>query len=152
MSEQAQTDLAELTAGVHALVPILGAMGLEVIESAPGRAAARIPTGPNVNHFGVSYAGSLFSVAEMLGGLIGGSSFSVPGAIPIVKRLEIDFLKPATTAVISRTTLAEAEIARVQEEAERAGKSNFELVTDVTDENGVVVARTRGDYQLRVMG
>src|SRR6202007_1323692 len=85
-----QPDLAEATANVHAVVPILGAMGLEVVEAAPGRAAARIPTGPNVNHFGVTYAGSLFSVAEMLGGIIGGF-FEVSGAIPIVQRLEIDF-------------------------------------------------------------
>src|SRR5689334_24560737 len=68
-----QMDLAEATANVHAVVPILGAMGLEIVEASPGRAAARIPSGPNVNHFGVAYAGSLFSVAEMLGGIIGRS-------------------------------------------------------------------------------
>lgn len=146
-----QPDLAEMTAGVHALVPILGAMGLEVLESAPGRAAARIPSAPNVNHFGVAYAGSLFSVAEMLGGIIGGY-FDVPGAVPLVKRLEIDFTRPAMTAATARTTLSDEEIARVQAEATANGKSNFELLTEVTDEDGTVVARTHGFYQLRVMG
>jgi acyl-coenzyme A thioesterase PaaI-like protein len=144
-------DLAEATAGVHAVVPILGAMGLEVLEAAPGRAAARIPSGPNVNHFGVAYAGSLFSVAEMLGGIIGGF-FDVPGAIPIVKRLEIDFTRPAMTAATARTTLSDEEIARVQDEATANGKSNFELLAEVTDEEGTVVAKTHGFYQLRVMG
>jgi acyl-coenzyme A thioesterase PaaI-like protein len=146
-----QTDLAEATRNVHAVVPILGAMGLEVVEAAPGRAAARIPTGPNVNHFGVTYAGSLFSVAEMLGGIIGGF-FDVPGAIPLVKRLEIDFTRPAMTAVTASTTLSDDEIARVQAEATEAGKSNFELLTEVVDTEGTVVARTHGFYQLRVMG
>lgn len=146
-----ETDLAEATANVHAVVPILGAMGLEVIEATPGRAAARIPTGPNVNHFGVTYAGSLFSVAEMLGGIIGGF-FDVPGAIPLVKRLEIDFTRPAMTAVTASTTLSEEEIARVQAEAAENGKSNFELLTEVVAEDGTVVARTHGFYQLRVMG
>lgn len=145
-----QTDLAQATANVHAVVPILGAMGLEVLEAAPGRAAARIPTGPNVNHFGVTYAGSLFSVAEMLGGIIGGF-FDVPGAIPIVKRLEIDFTRPAMTAVTASTTLSEDEQARVQAEAAETGKSNFELLTEVVGEDGTVVARTHGFYQLRVM-
>lgn len=144
-------DLAEATANVHAVVPILGAMGLEVLEAAPGRAAARIPSGPNVNHFGVAYAGSLFSVAEMLGGIIGGF-FDVPGAIPIVKRLEIDFTRPSMSASTARTTLSEEEQARVQSEAAATGKSNFELLTEVTDEDGTVVARTHGFYQLRVMG
>ena len=150
MTEQT-SDLAELTAGVHALVPILGAMGLEVVESGPGVAAAKLPAGPNVNHFGVSYAGSLFSVAEMLGGLMGGSSFDVPGAVPLVKRLEIDFTRPATTDVVARTTLSDDEIARVQAEASEQGKANFELQAEVTDESGTVVARTHGFYQLRVM-
>lgn len=146
-----QPDLAETTANVHAVVPILGAMGLEVLEAAPGRAAARIPAGPNVNHFGVAYAGSLFSVAEMLGGIIGGF-FDVPGAIPLVKRLEIDFTRPAMSAATARTTLSPEDIARVQAEASENGKSNFELLTEVTDDEGTVVARTHGFYQLRVMG
>lgn len=146
-----QPDLADATANVHALVPILGAMGLEVLEAAPGRAAARIPAAPNVNHFGVAYAGSLFSVAEMLGGIIGGF-FDVPGAIPLVKRLEIDFTRPAMSAATARATLSDEEISRVQSEASTNGKSNFELVTEVTDEEGTVVARTHGFYQLRVMG
>lgn len=143
--------LAEETAAVHAVVPILGAMGLEVLEAAPGRASARIPTGPNVNHFGVSYAGSLFSVAEMLGGIIGGF-FQVPGAVPIVKRLEIDFTRPCMSAATASTTLSEEEQARVQAEASENGKANFELLTEVLAEDGTVVARTHGFYQLRVMG
>lgn len=143
--------LAEETAAVHAVVPILGAMGLEVLEAAPGRAVARIPTGPNVNHFGVTYAGSLFSVAEMLGGIVGGF-FQVPGAVPLVKRLEIDFTRPCMTAATASTTLSEEEQARVQAEATQNGKANFELVTEVVAEDGTVVARTHGFYQLRVMG
>lgn len=146
-----EIDLATATANVHTVIPILGAMGIEVLEASPTSAAARIPSGPNVNHFGVAYAGSLFSVAEMLGGIIGGF-FDVPGAIPLVKRVEIDFTRPATTAATARTSFSEEEIARVQAETTANGKSNFELVTEVTDEAGVVVARTRGDYQLRVLG
>jgi len=149
MTEEAA--LAEQTALVHQVVPILGAMGIEILEASPGVASARIPTGPNVNHFGVAYAGSLFSVAEMLGGVIGGF-FDVPGAIPLVKRVEIDFTRPATTAATARTTLSEDEQARVQQEALATGKSNFELLTEVTGEDGTVVARTHGFYQLRVMG
>ena len=143
--------LTEQTEMVHAVVPILGKMGLEVLVAEPGRAVARIPTEPNVNHFGVTYAGCLFSVAEMLGGIIGGF-FEVPGAIPIVKRLEIDFTRPAMTAATASTTLSEEERTRVQTEATEAGKANFELLTEVVDEAGTLVARTHGFYQLRVMG
>ena len=49
-------------------VPILAAMGIRVVEVVPGRAVAELPPEPNVNHFGVTYAGSLFSVARCWAG------------------------------------------------------------------------------------
>jgi thioesterase domain-containing protein len=140
-----------MTEYVHQAIPILGAMGLEVLEAGDGRASASIPLEPNRNHFGVIYAGSLFTVAEMLGGAIGFSVLAMDGYIPLVKKLEISFLRPATTTVTASTSLSEDEIARVRTEAETNGKSDFELVCDVTDENGVVVASTVGYYQLRRM-
>jgi thioesterase domain-containing protein len=145
----ADLDLEALTAGVRTMVPIMGAMELSVVEASRGRAAATIPPGPNVNHFGAMYAGSLFTVAEMLGGVLGFNTFDLDGFIPIVKSLEIRFLKPATTTVTARTSLSEEEIARIQAEAETTGKSQFVLTTEVTDEAGVVVAATEGVYQMR---
>jgi thioesterase domain-containing protein len=142
----------EMTEYVHKAIPILGAMGLEVTEAADGRAAARIPLEPNVNHFGVIYAGSLFTVAEMLGGAIGFTSLAVEGCVPLVKALEITFTRPATTSVTASTSLSPEEIERIRSEAEANGKSDFDLVCDVVDENGVVVASTLGHYQLRRMG
>ena len=141
----------ELTAQARAMVPILDAMGLEVLEVTPHSAAARLPAEPNVNHFGAMYAGCLFAVAEVLGGLMAGF-MDVPGGLPLVKRLEIDFTRPATTAVTARTTLSAEEFNRVQAEAVANGKSNYELIAEVTDESGTVVARTHGYYQMRVMG
>lgn len=142
---------ADMTAYVHQAIPILGAMGLEVTEAADGRAAATIPLEPNRNHFGVIYAGSLFTVAEMLGGAIGFTALAMDGFVPLVKSLEIRFLRPATTSVVASTGLTADEVERVRTEAEANGKSDFELVCDVTDENGVVVASTVGQYQLRRM-
>ena len=75
--------VSELTAHARAMVPILGAMGLEVLEVTPHSAAARLPAEPNVNHFGAMYAGCLFAVAEVLGGLMAGF-MDVPGGLPLV--------------------------------------------------------------------
>lgn len=140
-----------MTADAQAMIPILGAMDLEVIEATPHSAAARIPVEPNGNHFGAMYAGCLFTVAEVLGGLMAGF-MDVPGGVPLVRRLEIDFTRPAMTAVTARTTLSEEEFVRVQAEAIAKGKSNYELISEVVDESGTVVARTHGYYQMRVMG
>ena len=144
-----QPDLAALTAGVHDLIPIMAAMELSVVDARRGHAAAEIPPGPNVNHFGSMYAGSLFTVAEMLGGVLGLNTFDLDGFVPIVKSMEIRFLKPATTGVRAATSLGEEEIARVESEARATGRAEFRLTAEVTDEAGVVVAATEGVFQMR---
>lgn len=143
------TSPEEFTANIHRLIPIVAAMQIEVVEAEGNAAAARMPSGPNVNHFGTAYAGSLFTVAELLGGVLAGTALAAEGGVPLVKRVEIDFLRPATTDVVARTEISDAEVARVLAEYAERGKSDFELVTDVTDEGGTVVARTLGLYQLR---
>lgn len=145
------TDHREITAGLHQLIPIIGHMGIEVLEVTRNVASARLPAAPNVNHFGVAYAGSLFTVAETLGGFFSNTSLQVEGGIPLVKRVEIDFLRPAATDVVSRTELSDAEIERILAAYAEHGKADFELSTDVVDEAGTVVARAHGYYQLRRM-
>lgn len=147
-----QPDLAALTDGVRALIPIMGAMELSVVDARRGHAAAEIPAGPNVNHFGSIYAGSLFTVAEMLGGVLGLNTFDLEGFVPIVKSMEIRFLKPATTGVRAATSLPEEEIVRVESEARATGRAEFRLTAEVTDESGVVVAVTEGTFQMRNLG
>jgi len=149
MADMETSELDELTAGVHALVPILGQMGIRVDDASRGRAAATLPIEPNRNHFGVAYAGSLLSVAEMLGGVIGLNTFSLEGFVPLVKRVDIQFRRPATTDVTATTTLSEDEISRIEAEALANGKSDFVLEATITDASGEVVALTTGDYQLR---
>jgi thioesterase domain-containing protein len=143
--------LAEMTAGVRQLIPLFDYMGLEVLEAADGRAAARIPAEPNRNHFGVIYAGALYSVAEMLGGIIGNTSLAMDGFVPLVKDMQIRFTRPATTAVTAETAITAEEIERIKAEAVAHGKADYVLTTDVIDENGAVVASTSATYQVRRM-
>lgn len=142
-------DLDALTAEIRTLVPTLDALGLEVVEARPGRVAARIPAEPNANHFGVVYAGSLFSVAEMLGGLIARTTFPLPGFVPVIKRAEIAYHRPATSSVRADASLPEEEHVRVPTEAHERGKADYALTVEVTDEQGEPVATLTADYQLR---
>ena len=140
---------ALLNSAMGQTVPVLAHLGLEVIEAAPGRAAARVPIEGNGNHVGPMYAGVLFSVAEMLGGALSLATFDAARFFPIVKDLRIEFRRPATTAVTARAELSTEEIARVGEAAERDGKGEFVLRAELTDEEGTVVATTEGTYQIR---
>ena len=137
-------------------VPILAAMGIRVLEVVPGRAVAELPPEPNVNHFGVTYAGSLYSVAEMLGGVLCLATFDLDpetgelaGFVPLVKESTIRFRRPALGVVRAEATLSDDEVARVRADALATGKGEFVLEATLTDEQGEVVASTVGTYQVR---
>ncbi|MBF6272301.1 thioesterase [Nocardia sp. 852002-20019_SCH5090214] len=133
-------------------IPIAHKMGVKALEVRPGFAATTVPIEGNGNHFGVMYAGVLFTVAEILGGAIPIATFDNAKYYPLVKDLQIFFRKPAKTDVRAEASLSEEEIARVIADAEANGKADFTLEATVTDADGVVVAETRGLYQLRAHG
>ena len=150
-------------------VPILAAMGIRRVEVAPGHAVAELPPEPNVNHFGVTYAGSLFSVAEMLGGVLALATFDLEGElagfVPLVKDSTIRFRRPALGVVRATASLSDDEVVRVRDDALATGKGEFVLEATLatgkgefvleatlTDVQGEVVASTVGTYQLRRLG
>ena len=136
-----------------ASVPILEAMGIRLVEVRAGFASADLPPEPNLNHFGVTYAGSLFSVAEMLGGVLSLATFDFEGElagwVPIVKESTIRFRRPALDVVRAAASLGDDEVARVRRDALETGKGEFVLEATLTDEQGEVVASTVGTYQVR---
>ena len=137
-------------------VPILDAMGIRLVEVAPGRAVAELPPEPNVNHFGVTYAGSLYSVAEMLGGVLALATFDfdgeLAGFVPLVKESTIRFRRPALGVVRAEARLSDDEVSRVRDDALATGRGEFVLEATLTDEQGEVVATTVGTYQVRRLG
>ncbi len=134
-------------------VPILGAMGVRIISSGTGLAVAELPPEPNVNHFGTMYAGSLFSLAECLGGVVALATFDLEGElsgfVPLVKEMSIRFRRPALGAVRAAVSLSQDEVTRIRDESLAHGKAEYRLTTELTDPAGTVVATTEGVYQLR---
>ena len=149
MSDRIDSRLADAVASV----PILEAMGIRLVEVRPGFASADLPAEPNVNHFGVTYAGSLFSVAEMLGGVLSLATFDLEGDlagfVPLVKGSTIRFRRPALGVVRATASISDEEVARVRGDALATGKGEFVLEATLTDAQGEVVASTVGTYQLR---
>lgn len=133
-------------------IPVAHGMGIAVTQARRGFASTAVPMEGNGNHFGVMYAGVLFTVAEILGGAIALASFDAAAYYPLVKDLQIFFRRPATTDVTAEASLDDAEIDRIAAAAAEHGKCDFTLEATVTDANGVVVATTKGLYQLREHG
>ena len=133
-------------------IPIAGKMGVKVVEARRGFAATTVPADGNGNHFGVIYAGVLFTVAEVLGGIIPLITFDTAKYFPLVKNLDIKFVAMAKSDVRAEASLDDETIARVEAEAAQRGKADFTLEAVVTDVDGQTVATTTGLYQLRAHG
>lgn len=142
----------ELNAALESLIPAAHAMGVRFVELRPGFARASVPFAGNGNHFGVIYAGVSFTVAEVLGGGLHYATFDPTTHYPLVRSLAIDFVAPGTSDLTATATLGEDEVARIRAELTPETKVAFVLEAEVTGADGTVVARTRGDYQIRPFG
>lgn len=123
--------------------------GLIVEHLAVGEVRCRMPFKGNGNHIGTMYAGALFTLAEIPGGALFLTSFDPNRFYPIVKSLNLEFLKPAKSDIVVTATLSAEEIERIAREAGELGKAAFELKLDLHDLQGTLVARSHGHYQLR---
>jgi acyl-coenzyme A thioesterase PaaI-like protein len=141
-----------MNAALEQLIPRAHQMGVHFTELRPGFVRAEVPFEGNGNHFGVMYAGVIFTVAEVLGGAMHVATFDVSTHYPLVKSLSIDFVTPGKSRLTASATLPEQEIARIASEATPDAKVPFVLEAEVVGEDGALVARTRGDYQLRPFG
>ncbi len=123
--------------------------GFRVRQMVPGYVEAEMPLKGNENHIGTMYAGAMFTLAELPGGLLTLSTFDSKRYYPIVKEMTIRYLKLAKTDLRLEYHLNEVQIAALEAEADEKGKADFELDGELVDRNGEVVATTHGKYQMR---
>ncbi len=152
MTDSTQDLAATVNAGLAELIPAAHAMGVRFVELRPGHVSAEVPFEGNGNHFGAIYAGVIFTVAEVLGGGIHFATFDASTHYPLVRGLNIEFLAIGNSKLTATATMSDEEIARIKAEATPDAKVAFVFEAEVTREDGTVVARTKGDYQLRPFG
>lgn len=132
-------------------IAFAGRTEVKVLELEPGYVKMMMPLQPNINHVGTMYAGALFTLAELPGGAIFLSTFDASLFYPLIKGMDIKFLKPASTDITVEVRLSPDEAAKIQERANEAGKADYEWECELKDANGQVVAVSANRYQLRRM-
>ena len=123
--------------------------GLRVVELRRGYVKCLMPFAGNGNHIGTMYAGALFTLAEIPGGALFLSSFDAGKFYPIVKELDLRFLKPAKADVTVEIALDDIHIASLSAQAAEKGKAEFILEGQLKTADGGIVAESRGVYQIR---
>ncbi|MBN1613733.1 MAG: YiiD C-terminal domain-containing protein [Deltaproteobacteria bacterium] len=125
--------------------------GIKVLELRDRYAKLLMPLAGNVNHVGIMYAGSLFTIGETSGGIIFAVSFDVNKYYPIVKEIHIKFLKPVTTDVTLVVEMSEEKVEEIEKQLEEKGKADFEMDLEIKDANGVVVSAVHGIWPIRTL-
>jgi thioesterase domain-containing protein len=132
-------------------IPAIKRTGLVITDMSKRYVKMTMPLEGNANHIGMMYAGSLFSIGEISGGVIHGASFDTEKYVPIVKEVNIRFRRPALTDVTLVVTITEEEADRIVNEAAEKGKADFTLDLEIKDAGGEVVSIVHGIWQIRKM-
>ena len=127
-------------------------IGLKALELKPYYVKLAAPIAGNENHIGGMYAGALFTLAEIPGGALFLTTFDVSKFYPIIKEMTIRFVAPAKTDVTIEMYLSKEEASHIEAEARENGRADYVLEGEVKDASGVVVAVSKGLYQLRAYG
>lgn len=123
--------------------------GLKVEAMERGYVRCRMPLKGNENHIGTMYAGALYTLAEIPGGALFLSSFDTSRYFPIIREHRIRYTGAVTSNALVELRMEDAEIDRIQQQADAHGKAEFTLDTTITDTKGNPVAESEGVYQLR---
>lgn len=127
-------------------------MGLKAEVLERGHVELLAPAAGNQNHIGSMYAGALFTLAEIPGGALFLTSFNTQRFYPVLKGMNVDFKRPALGDIRVTASLSDAEIQRIEQQAETDGKAPYTLTLELKDAQGAVVAISQGQYQLRQIG
>lgn len=130
-------------------IAFAGRTEVQVLSMEVGYVKMKMPLRPNLNHVGTMYAGALFTLAELPGGAIFLTTFDASRYFPIIKGMDIKFVKPAATDITVEVRLDADEAAGIQATADRDGKADYGWECELKDETGQVVAVSSNRYQLR---
>ncbi|MEA2126700.1 MAG: hypothetical protein QOI80_3482 [Solirubrobacteraceae bacterium] len=137
---------------MRASIPLVESTRIEIVALEPGYAKTTAPFEGNGNHLGTMYAGVLFTVAEVIGGVMAAVTFDMSRFLPVVKSMNIDFRRAARSDVFAEARLDRETIDGAIAAADANGKAPYELRATVTDAGGETVATTVAQYQIRAHG
>lgn len=118
---------------------------VEVVEER--HVALRLPVeGLHMNHVGIAYAGSEFVLAEIAGGTLFMATYGTSEFVPILKAVDIKFIKPGTKDLRVDISLSEEEAAEKIAPIRERGRGNYFLEIPVYDIDGEQVAQFNFNY------
>jgi acyl-coenzyme A thioesterase PaaI-like protein len=103
-------------------------------------------TKTHVNHVGIAYAGSMFVLAEAAGANLFVALYGQDKFVPIIKGVEVKYLKPCKTDMIADLTISEEDVAAKIKPIEERGRGDYFLDVPIQSTDGEIVAEFKFNY------
>ncbi|MDR0434059.1 MAG: PaaI family thioesterase [Gracilibacteraceae bacterium] len=100
----------------------------------------------HLNHVGIAYAGSMFVFAEATGANLFVAVYGQDKFAPIIKGVEVKYLKPCKTDMIIDLTISEEEAAAKIKPIEERGRGDYFLDVPIQNTDGEIVAEFKINY------
>ena len=131
-------------------VPVADFIGLQVDAVSPGHVRLHLPFSPQViNHLNIVYAGAIFALAEIAGGVAMLSAFDSELYTVLIRRMEIDYVRPSRRDLLCDLHLSDTLVADTQAMLQQQGHADIQFPIEVVDERERVIARVYAFYYLR---
>ncbi len=143
-------DTSEIQALISSKVPVAEYLGIQVEAVEPGHVKLQLPFSARVqNHLEIVYAGAIFALAEIAGGIAMLSVFDAALFTILVERLSIDFQRPSRQALWCDLILTPELIEQAKEQVKAEGKAKVTIPIEVRDGRQRVIACVQGSYYVR---
>ena len=108
----------------------------------------QLPSGNQyLNHLGTVHASAQLALAEASSGEFLLRHFgSAGGLVPVVRRLEAKFRKPANGTIMSSASATPESLARLESELSSNGRSIISIAVDIYDESGAHTLSTTFEW------
>ena len=135
VNESASRNIPDLNQSVTEL-PFNSFLGIEATSEAAQ--LLRLPAGAQyLNHLGTVHASAQLALAEASSGeFLLRALGSIAGVVPIVRRLEAKFRKPANGAITSRVTTPQDALDQFRAELAAKGRGLISVTVELHDESG----------------
>ena len=122
-------------------------LGLEKGSPESGLLVSLPASAQYMNHLGTVHASAVLAVAEAGSAELLVRHFGdVTGYVPVVRRLEAKFRKPARGRVSARASAETGAFSRLSSELQAKGRALIGISVEVVDEDGIVVLSAKVEW------
>lgn len=137
----------DITAYLHAHIPMTAAIGAEVVERTPTSIIVRAPLAPNLNHRNTAFGGSLSTLGILSGWAV--LNFALRDlALParlVIQKSDCDFIEPVANEFFAETHLPEPDWTRFVKMLRKHGRARIVAETLIRCD-GTEAVTHRGTY------